>query len=237
LTVRHESLQRAQRMFLFFVLAMVAIVAFVAARTAGFGFDDVAALAPPGSLGPAWGRQLALISGHAGNDSGATCEDAAGQVLLTEADVNARVVELAAGQLRRAGAEVVVLDEYDPRLEAMQADVLLSVHADSCIDASGYKAASFARTLYPATAERLLTCIDTHYPAVTGLPHHPNTVTHDMTEYHAFRRIDPQTPAAIIELGFLGGDQQLLTDDPGRVARGVVDSITCFLATLEPTDG
>jgi N-acetylmuramoyl-L-alanine amidase len=235
--VRHESLQRAQRMFLLFVLAMVAIVAFVAARTAGFGLDDVAALAPKGSLGPAWARQVALVSGHAGNDSGATCEDAAGQVLLTEAAVNARVVELAADQLRRAGAEVMVLEEYDPRLEGLQTDVLLSVHADSCIDASGYKAAVHARTLFPATAERLLTCIDTHYPAATALPHHPNTVTHDMTEYHAFRRIDPQTPAAIIELGFLGGDQELLTGDPGRVARGIADSLSCFLATLEQTDG
>jgi N-acetylmuramoyl-L-alanine amidase len=224
-----------QRIFLIFVLVMLAGVAFLAARRAGFGFDDVAALAPPGSLGPAWHRQIALISGHAGNDSGATCEDAAGQVLLAEADVNARVTELAANQLRRAGAEVMVLQEFDPRLENLQVDALLSIHADSCIDATGYKAAVHARTLFPATADRLLTCIDERYPAATWLLHHPNTVTHDMTEYHAFRSIDPQTPAAIIEIGFLGGDQRLLKDDPGRVARGIVDSLDCFLETLEPT--
>ena len=234
--MRHESLRRAQRMFLFFVLAMVAIVAFVVARSAGFGLEDVAALAPPGSLGPAWGRQVALISGHAGNDSGATCEDAAGQVLFTEAAINARVAELAAERLRRAGAEVAVLEEFDPRLEGLRSDVLLSIHADSCIDATGYKAAVHARTLFPVTAERLLTCLETHYPAATGLPHHPNTVTHDMTEYHAFRRIDPQTPAAIIEIGFLGGDQQLLTENPELVARGIDESLACFLATLEQID-
>ena len=139
--MRHDSLQRAQRIFLLFVLAMLAIVAFVAARTAGFGFDDVTALAPPGSLGPAWNRQIALVSGHAGNDSGATCEDANGKVLLTEAEVNARVTELTASQLRRAGAEVMVLEEFDPRLDDLTVDVLLSIHADSCIDASGYKVA------------------------------------------------------------------------------------------------
>ena len=231
--MRHDSLQRAQRIFLLFVLAMFAIVAFVAARTAGFGFDDVAGLAPPGSLGPAWGRQIALVSGHAGNDSGATCEDTNGNVLLTEAEVNASVTELTAGQLRRAGADVMVLEEFDPRLEDLAVDVLLSIHADSCIDASGYKAAYDVNTLIPTAADRLLTCFDQQYPAVTGLPHHPNTVTVDMTEYHAFRRIDPQTPAAIIEIGFLGGDQRLLTDDPGRVARGIVASLDCFLETLE----
>ena len=227
--MRHDSLQRAQRFFLLCVLALLAVVGLLAARNVGIGFDDVKALAPAGSLGPAWNRQIALISGHAGNDSGATCEDAAGNVLLTEAEINARVAELAAGQLRRAGADVTILEEYDPRLEDLQVDVLLSIHADSCIDASGYKAAFYVNTLIPTAADRLLTCIDAHYPAATGLAHHPDTVTHDMTEYHAFRRIDPQTPAAIIEIGFLGGDQQLLNDDPRLVARGIVESLNCFL--------
>lgn len=227
--MRHDSLHRAQRFFLFLVLALFAVVTLVAARNVGIGFDDVKALAPAGLLGPVWNRQIALVSGHAGYDSGAICEDGAGQLLLTEADVNARVTELVAGQLRRAGAEVLVLEEYDAQLEDLQTDVLLSIHADSCIQVSGYKAAYYVNTLIPTAAERLLTCIDTHYPAETGLVHHPDTVTHDMTEYHAFRRIDPQTPAAIIEIGFLGGDQRLLADDPGRVARGIVASLNCFL--------
>lgn len=232
--MRHDSLQRVQRILLLFLLALFAVVAFVAARTAGFGFDDVKALAPPGSLGPAWNRTVALVSGHAGNDSGAICEDASGNVLLTEADVNARITELVADQLRRDGAEVIVLAEFDPRLKGLQADVMLSIHADSCIDASGYKAAYYSKTLYPTTADRLLNCIDDRYPAATALPHHPDTVTHNMTEYHAFREIDPETPAAIIETGFLGGDQRLLKDEPGRAARGIVDGLACFLATLEP---
>ena len=67
------------------------------------------------------------------------------------------------------------------------------------------------------------------YPAATGQPHHPNTVTHNMTEYHAFRKIDPETPAAIIELGFLGGDRELLASHPEQAAKGVADSILCFL--------
>jgi N-acetylmuramoyl-L-alanine amidase len=77
--------------------------------------------------------------------------------------------------------------------------------------------------------KKLIECIDLHYPAVTGLTYHANTVTHDMTNYHAFRSVDPQTPAAIIELGFLGGDQELLVHEQDRVAQGVIDSILCYL--------
>jgi hypothetical protein len=58
-----------------------------------------------------------------------------------------------------------------------------------------------------------------------------------MTEYHAFRRIAATTPAAILELGFLGGDGALLTEQPELPARGVSDAILCFLkaqATQKP---
>jgi hypothetical protein len=50
-----------------------------------------------------------------------------------------------------------------------------------------------------------------------------------MLDYHAFNRIDPQTPALILEMGFLGGDQELLTAQQDRVADGIVASLRCFL--------
>jgi N-acetylmuramoyl-L-alanine amidase len=49
-----------------------------------------------------------------------------------------------------------------------------------------------------------------------------------MTGYHAFKRVDPQTPAAIIEVGFLGGDQRVLARADGP-ARGIADGVLCFL--------
>lgn len=188
----------------------------------------------------AFNRQVVLISGHAGYDSGAVCTGPDDTVLLTEADVNAQVSRQAADLLRVAGADVEIFDEYDPRLENLQAEVLLSIHADSCIDASGYKAAYYTYSTIPQIEQRILDCLDLHYAAVTGLPLHPDTVTHNMTEYHAFRRIAPDTPAAILELGFLGGDQVLLTTQTDRVARGVADSLLCFLrgeTTNPPDDG
>lgn len=128
---------------------------------------------------------------------------------------------------------MLILEEYDERLQGLRSDVLISLHADSCIDASGYKAATHTFTVIPAMNRRLLACIDEAYPAATGLAHHPNTVTHNMTEYHAFRRIDPLTPAAIIEMGFLGGDRTLLTDQAALVAKGVSDAVLCFLEGKE----
>jgi hypothetical protein len=57
-----------------------------------------------------------------------------------------------------------------------------------------------------------------------------------MTDYHAFRVIDRQTPAAIIEMGFLGGDQDLLVNHPEVAAKGIADSLLCFLQQEnEPT--
>ena len=50
-----------------------------------------------------------------------------------------------------------------------------------------------------------------------------------MTEYHAFYEIEPQTPGAIIEIGFMAADRRLLTRRQDRVAQGIVDGLICFL--------
>ena len=227
--MRHDALNQLSRIFLAILLVSLAGIMLIIIQALGFGLPDASGARPQGLVGAAWNRQVALISGHAGNDSGAICEDANGAALITEAEINANIARLVAERLRRAGADVEILDEYDDRLQGLQADVLISLHADSCIDASGYKAAVHTFTAIPATNSRLLACIDRAYPATTGLAHHPNTVTHNMTEYHAFRRINPQTPAAIVETGFMGGDRALLTGQPELVAKGVSDAIICFL--------
>ena len=234
--MRHDALNQVSRIFLIILFVSLAGMAWIIAQAMGFGLPDAGGLPRQALVGAAWDRQVALISGHAGNDSGAVCEDENGNVLVAEADINATVANLTAERLRRAGADVLILDEYDDRLEGLRTAVLVSLHADSCIEASGYKAAVHLYSAIPATADRLLACIDQTYPAATGLPHHPNTVTHNMTEYHAFGRIDPLTPAAIVELGFLGGDQALLVNQPELAAKGVADGILCFLeGEKEPT--
>ncbi|HEX2697169.1 MAG TPA: hypothetical protein VHM28_05630, partial [Anaerolineales bacterium] len=66
---------------------------------------------------------------------------------------------------------------------------------------------------------------------------HPGSITTDMTSYHAFSEIDPNTISAIIETGFLNLDREILTQHTDQVADGVVNGILCFVnnENVEPT--
>jgi len=226
--MRRNLLGQIQRIFLFISLLLLLVIGVLAAQAAGVPWasgESLRGLLPSPPQRP----QVVLISGHAQSDSGAVCTDGAGNVTLAEADVNAAVADRVAVLLRSAGNDVEVFAEFDERLDGLVADVLVSLHSDSCVEFSGYKA---AHRDGPASSgdTRLLTCIDQAYAAATGLAYHPDTITHDMIDYHAFRKIDPSTPALILEMGFLGGDQVLLTDGAGQTAQGIADGIGCFLA-------
>ncbi len=71
---------------------------------------------------------------------------------------------------------------------------------------------------------------------ITGLSYHYNTVTVDMTDYHAFSEINSDTTAAIIETGFLNLDRELLTKRPEMAAQGVASGILCFLRNEDIPD-
>lgn len=228
--MRRDLLRRLQRVLFLISLFLFLAIGLLAAQAAGYALPSPAMWFPPEPAAQPPRIQVALISGHAGFDSGAVCTGENGAAALTEAEVNARVAQRVAALLADQGVEAVVLEEYDARLDGLVADVLLSLHADSCVDYSGYKAATRQVSLVADQEERLLACIDQAYPAATGLAYHPFTVTRDMIGYHAFRKIAPSTPAAILEMGFLGGDKALLTNHVDRVAQGVVESLRCFLS-------
>jgi len=76
--------------------------------------------------------------------------------------------------------------------------------------------------------------VSSRYRKATGLRFHANTVTHNMTEYHALRKIDPKTPGAIIELGFMYLDRNVLTKRQDDMARGIADGLNCFLKGEKP---
>lgn len=235
--MRRSLIKRLQRIFSAISFITVLGILLVMVQVAGYALPGLKVLTGWGFLPSLARPQVALISGHAGYDSGAVCTDTSGAITLTEAEINARISQLAARRLRRSGFAVTVLNEYDERLNNLDADLLLSLHADSCVDASGYKAAHRINSPIPDEEARLLACIDNNYGPITGLPHHPNTITHDMTAYHAFRRMLPTTPAAILEMGFLGGDQTLLKDQPDLVARAVARSVICFLRPEDAVSG
>jgi N-acetylmuramoyl-L-alanine amidase len=173
--------------------------------------------------------RIGIVSGHHGNDSGAVCPDG-----LTEAQVNFDVANRVANEMRQRGYRVDVLDEFDPRLNNYRALLLLSIHADSCDyineEATGFKVAHVLDSRVPEQEDKLVTCIADQYAARTGLHFHKNSVTRDMTNYHGFYEVAPDTPAAIIETGFLRLDRNILTQRADLVAQGIVDGLMCYLS-------
>jgi N-acetylmuramoyl-L-alanine amidase len=167
--------------------------------------------------------------------------DSTGKVTLTEADVNYKIATLVQQKLNDRGYQVDLLNEFDTRLNGYRAVAIVSIHNDSCEyindQATGFKVASALTTRDANRANRLLACLVDRYHAATGLPFHAGSITPDMTSYHAFDEIDPNTVAAIIETGFLNLDQEILTQHTDQVADGVVNGILCYVnnENVEPT--
>jgi N-acetylmuramoyl-L-alanine amidase len=170
--------------------------------------------------------RIGIVAGHWPDDVGAVCADG-----LTEVEINHQVAERVVKLLRDKGYDAEVLAEFSPKLNGYRAAALVSLHADACNvpEASGFKVARVSSSVVPALEDRLVECLSDRYAEATGLAFHRNSITFDMTEYHAFYEIEPQTPAAIIEMGFMAADRRLLTRRQDRVAQGIVDGLLCFL--------
>ena len=214
----------------FFQLQIVLIVAFIVATL--FTAWTPAGLLPEGitDRSPSlFHPRIGIVAGHWGNDSGAVCPDG-----LTELDVNLNVATLVKQKLSDMGYDVDLLKEFDPLLTDYYANALVSIHADSCTyvndQATGFKvsAALASKQTQQGKALRLTACLKARYAEATGLPLH-NSITPDMTYYHAFDEINDETTAAIIEVGFLNLDRQILTQKPEKIADGVVNGILCYL--------
>ncbi len=168
---------------------------------------------------------VGLVAGHWQSDSGAVCPDG-----LQEVDLNLNIARKVAGLLRDEGYRVEVLPEYSPKLDGYQAAAFLSIHNDSCVAGlSGFKVVGMTHAAAPEEEDALVNLLYAHYAEATGLEPHPNTITDDMLEYHAFRQIAPETPGAIIECGFMGGDRALLTEGVDRVSSGIANGLLAFL--------
>jgi N-acetylmuramoyl-L-alanine amidase len=193
---------------------------------------------PEGSSGVAGanlGLRVGIVVGHLGPnpetglvDPGSVCPDG-----LTELEVNQAIASIVAHDLEDVGLQVDLLEEFDPRLSEYRAAALVSVHADACAwinsQATGYKVSGALDATVPERTQRLVDCLVDRYGRVTGLPFHTGSITRDMTQYHTFYEIHNQTPAAIIETGFLYLDRDYLTQHPDQAARGIVEGVLCFL--------
>ncbi len=169
---------------------------------------------------------IGVVAGHWQYDSGAVCSDG-----LREVDITLPVAQRVAAMLRWLGYQVDLLGEYDVALIDYQADTFISIHADSCgvPGASGFKVARVENSFVPEQEDRLVDCLWQSYAAATGLAPHQASITSDMRNYHAFRKISPHTPGAIIEMGFMLDDRWLLESRQEDIALGIVEGIVCFL--------
>lgn len=173
---------------------------------------------------------VALVAGHSGGeDPGAVCPDG-----LREVDITTEVAQRAKQMLQWRGYRVEILAEFDPRLNATKRDyapdAFLAIHADSCVYyASGYKVARAANSASPQEDDRLVRCISSSYAAASQLPFHEGSITTAMTLYHNLMKIHPQSPGAIIELGFLGSDRAVLVNQREQLALGIANGLERFL--------
>jgi len=172
--------------------------------------------------------RVGIVAGHWGYDSGTVCADG-----LTEQEITLDIARRVKRLLEARKLQVDLLQEFDPRLTGYVADALVSLHVDSCeyINdiATGFKVARSVASYTPEAEDRLVDCLIESYGAATGLGFHENSITPDMTSYHTFSEVAPETPAAIVEVGFLHLDRGFLTGQPDRVARGVADGVACFV--------
>jgi N-acetylmuramoyl-L-alanine amidase len=199
----------------------------------------------PGGIAITDELRIGIISGHWGYDSGTVCANG-----KTEQEVNLSIATFVQQQLNSKGNyQVDLLQEYDSRLNGYKGVVLVSIHNDSCVifneQTTGFKIAPSLVADNPERSQRLADCLQDRYMKETNLPYHPGSITPDMTDYHAFREINTSTSAAIIETGFLSNpvDYELLTNQPYKVATGIVNGILCYLnnetidATPTPSAG
>ena len=173
---------------------------------------------------------IGIVAGHSGpqNDPGAVCPDG-----LTEGSINLNVANNVKATLEGAGYGVDLLNEFDDRLTGYKALTLVSIHADSCVfineQATGFKVARGLYDRVPEKSDRLVACLTDRYQDRTGLNFHSGSITFDMTQYHGFDELDANTPAAIVEVGFLNLDRDLIANHPDLVAQGVAEGILCYV--------
>jgi N-acetylmuramoyl-L-alanine amidase len=177
------------------------------------------------------GKPIGIVSGHwgNGNDPGAVCPDG-----TKEQDVNLAIARLVRQKLEARGYQVDMLQEFDSRLDGYNGEVLLAIHTDTCDvisdQTTGFKVATSTYSNDTNLANRLTACLESRYAKATGLKLNPDGITENMTDYHAFRAVDPATTAAIIETGFLNMDRVILVNHPDMVADGIVSGLVCFVS-------
>jgi len=184
-------------------------------------------------MSPLKGLMIALDSGHGGNNSGAL-----GSTGLKEKDCNFAIVNYLAKDLRKRGAQVVLVKPEDVNL-AMDirretvldsgADILLSVHNNSIGESSDPITTKGSMTLYRHAINRdLAESIHNRLRKVTGL-----TDSGLISSFNFYLVKHTEIPSVLMETAFMSNpeDEMLVGNPKGQkeiaeaIARGVTDYI------------
>lgn len=160
---------------------------------------------------------------------------------VREVDLNVDIAHRAAEYLRSWGNEAFVLPATVP--PAYHADAFVAIHSDGHANraARGYKVATYYSDWSASTA--LVQMLQDEYGKQTGLPLDWR-ITDNMRGYYAFNSglyehtIAEDTPAAILEMGFLSNaqDRKFMIENRDLVARAIALGIARFLGA-RPADG
>ncbi len=154
---------------------------------------------------------------------------------INEVDINQVVAQTLSDMLVNEGIMVDLLPATVP--EDYQADVFVSLHADSSEDSKrrGYKSAVF-RFERNKNDALLKTIIDQNYFYFSGFPDDDANVSGSMLEYYAFNdkrfkhAVSFKTPAIIVEMGYLSNQEDLeFMSDPINPAYALKIGILTYL--------
>jgi N-acetylmuramoyl-L-alanine amidase len=233
--------QTIKGIFTVLLAAVLSATLFTAIPATGMGLSASLLDSSPGGGSeteetPELDLHVGLVVGHWGHDTGALCPPSLGGHV--EVDINYNIADLTRQYLEVEGVRVDLLKEFDNHLEGYRSNALISIHADTCEYipdlGTGFKIAEAADNKRPEQAARLMACLKNRYAEATGL-RYDHRITADMTSYHAFGEVDTNTPAVIIETGFMNQDRELLTRNPSLVAKGISAGIMCYLYREEIT--
>lgn len=154
---------------------------------------------------------------------------------ITEVQVNLAIVNHAAKLLEAQGYTVDILPATVP--PDYKADAFITVHADGNPNRlkSGFKIATSAGD-GSGQGKKLVKLLKKEYKSVTGMGYDPY-ITDNMTHYYAFawwkfdHSIDPSTPSAIVETGYLTNtsDRKIIAKYPHLPAQAIAQAVTAFV--------
>ena len=186
------------------------------------------------------GFRIGIQAGHGHGDPGALSCDKS----VHEADITAAVAEKVVNILQSNGAQVDLFTGQDGGMMGYQADAFVALHTDYCPDPenpsspSGYKVARNGGTAGTGmvgngdSSDQLVQALWDEYGRTTGIPQDrsPGHFKSGMLGYYALNEIDPATPGAIIEMGWLSGDLGKLVNQQDTLAAGIANGIMRFLS-------